>query len=162
MGLKDTLLDNFQYPMITTIRGEPTYETIRDLQQKLLANTASVPTNMGGGQHGYLSLTLKPEVYFNLTGNIFTPPTNPGPMPNIVLGMDEAQSAMLEKQHKVLKHMFNEYTSMSNALKQLIVGAIKNTYIRILQHFIVGFLTVTPLIFLLYLYDTYGDITPSD
>ena len=162
MGQKDNILDSFPYPMITTIRGEPNYETIRDLQRKLSANAASVPSNLGGGQHGYLALTVKPEVYFNLTGNIFTPPTDPGPMPNIVPGMDTAQAAMVEKQHKEAKRMFSEYTGMQNALKQLIVGAIENTYIRSLQHSIVGFLNVTPLIFFIDLYDTYGDITPSD
>ena len=103
MGQKDTLLDSFPYPMITTIRSEPNYETIRELQLKLSANAASVPSNLGGGQYGYLALTVKPVVYFNLTGNVFTPPTDPGPMPNIVPGMDTAQAAMVEKQHKEAK-----------------------------------------------------------
>ena len=60
-----------------------------------------------------------------------------------------------------MKRILNEYNSMNNALKQLIVSAIENTYMQSLQHFIVRFLNVTPLIFIYYLYETYGDITPS-
>ena len=106
---------------------------------KLSANAASVPSILGGGQHGYLTLTVNPEVYSNLTGNLFTPPTYPRPMPNFVLGMDAAQTSLLEKQHKEQKRMFNEFTSMQNTVKQLLVGAIENTYIISLQHSIVFF-----------------------
>ena len=104
MVQKDDLLHSFPYPMITTIRGsKPTYETIRELQQKLSENTVSVQSNLGGGQHRYSSLTVKPVVYFNLTGNVFNPPTDLGPISNIVQGMDAAQTAMLEKQHTRLQ-----------------------------------------------------------
>ena len=149
MGLKDNLLDRFSYLMITTIWGEPTYGTIRDLQQKLLANTVYASTSLGGGAHGYLALTVKPEVYFNLTRQVFTPPTGLGPMPNFLPGTDVTQTAMLKKQHNEMKCIFNEYNSMNNALKQLVVSAIEITYIRSLQHPIVSFLSVTPLIYLL-------------
>ena len=87
---------NRQFPL-------PDYKSIRDPQCKLSANGASAPTNLGGGQHGYLALTLKPEVYFNLTGNVLTPPTDPRTVRIIVQGMDAAQTAILEKQHKELR-----------------------------------------------------------
>ena len=43
---------------VTPIVGEPTYATLKTLKDQLKANAASVPTTLGGGNHGYLGLIL--------------------------------------------------------------------------------------------------------
>ena len=48
----------FKHPVLTTIRREPTYETLYYLKNKLKANASSVPTTLGGGNHGYLGMVL--------------------------------------------------------------------------------------------------------
>ena len=61
----------FEHLVRTVIRGEPTYETLHHLKNKLKANVSSVPTNLGGGNHGYLGMILTPAEYFRIA------PTDP-------------------------------------------------------------------------------------
>ena len=42
----------------TPINGEPTNKSIRLLKTEIRANASSVDTDLGGGDHGYLSLYL--------------------------------------------------------------------------------------------------------
>ena len=51
----------FEYPDLTVITGEPTYESLTVLLNQLKANARSVQTSLGGGQNGYLGLLLSPE-----------------------------------------------------------------------------------------------------
>ncbi len=39
----------FEYPDLTTIYGEPTYESLRIIQNQLKANVCSIRTTLGGG-----------------------------------------------------------------------------------------------------------------
>ena len=52
----------FEYPELTKIHGEPTYESLKTLQNELKANTQTVHTSLGGATHGYLGLVLSPEL----------------------------------------------------------------------------------------------------
>ena len=55
VNYKDSYFEN---PVLTTIRGEPTYETLHHLRSELKANAISVPTTLGGVNHGYLGMVL--------------------------------------------------------------------------------------------------------
>ena len=44
----------FEYKSLTRVIGEPTFETLHQLLLELMANTVSVPSNLGGGAHGYI------------------------------------------------------------------------------------------------------------
>ena len=50
----------FKHPVLTAIRGEPTYETEHHLKNERKENASSVPTTLGGGNHGYLGMILTP------------------------------------------------------------------------------------------------------
>ena len=56
-SVKDTY---FQHKLLTKIHGKPTYPTLQTLYTELKANAGSVPTTLGGGQHGHLGL-LRPS-----------------------------------------------------------------------------------------------------
>eukprot|EP00957_Ditylum_brightwellii_P169108 12871002-Ditylum_brightwellii.AAC.1 len=47
----------------------------------LNANAASVPSDLGGGAHGYLGLTIGGAEYQMLTDHAFVWPANPGVTP---------------------------------------------------------------------------------
>ena len=53
----------FEHPFLTAIRTEPTYETLHHLKNEVKANASSVPTTLGGGNHGYLGMILTPAEY---------------------------------------------------------------------------------------------------
>ena len=75
----------FEHSVLTTIRREPTYETLQHLKNELKANESSVPTTLGGGNHGYLGMVLTQlEFHHILPNNPFTRPPNPGVLvPNL-------------------------------------------------------------------------------
>ena len=49
----EDIINAFPTP-ITKITGEPNYESLKHLKDQLKANAASIPTTLGGGNHGYL------------------------------------------------------------------------------------------------------------
>ena len=56
----------FEHLVRTKIRGEPTYETLHHLKNELKANASSVPTTLGGGNHGYLGMILMSSEYHRI------------------------------------------------------------------------------------------------
>ena len=54
----DHTSSNFEYPKLTKIQGNPTYEPLQRIKNKLKANSASVPSDLGRGAHGHLGLML--------------------------------------------------------------------------------------------------------
>ena len=77
-SLQDKIVQGFPYPTLDCIVGIPTYETISELHSQLNAISASVQSNLGGGAHGHLTLTVKPSVYNTLSATPFIAPVNPG------------------------------------------------------------------------------------
>ena len=53
-------LNNAFPTTVTPITGEPNYASLKSLKDKLEANAASIPTTLGGSNHGYLGLILSP------------------------------------------------------------------------------------------------------
>ena len=73
----------FPHPILDVIQGTPDYTSIATLNLQLNANACSVPSALGGGDHGHLGLTIPATEYNTLTGTTFTIPTHPGPPPAI-------------------------------------------------------------------------------
>ena len=48
----------FPHPELERVHGQPTIDNIIRLHQQLKQNAASVPCNLGGGQHGFLPLVI--------------------------------------------------------------------------------------------------------
>jgi hypothetical protein len=76
-SVKDTY---FQHKVLTKIHGKPTYESVQNVLTELKANAGSVPTTLGGGQHGHLGLLLSDARYTALAYSLpWVTPGNPGP-----------------------------------------------------------------------------------
>ena len=61
-------IDNyFQYPDLTKIHGEPTYEGLQQIKDQLKCNAVSVTSSSGGGAHGLLGLVLNADEYARLS-----------------------------------------------------------------------------------------------
>ena len=67
----DSVTESFPNPTVPKIEGEPTYQSIKNVEKVLLENAASVPSELGGGQHGYLGLILSDTKYHTITGHNF-------------------------------------------------------------------------------------------
>ena len=59
----DSFIEGFPYSNIEKIKGELSYHSIKEVEQKLIKNASSFPSELGGGNHGYLGLVLKPAKY---------------------------------------------------------------------------------------------------
>ena len=51
----------FEHVDLTPVSGQPTYESLRLLNQELKTNAMSVHSNLGGGAHGYYGLIVSPN-----------------------------------------------------------------------------------------------------
>ena len=67
----------FKYKTPTPIQGDPINKTLKRLKQELRANTSSVESDLGGGDHGYLGLVLTNVKYATTTATPFVPPVYP-------------------------------------------------------------------------------------
>ena len=57
---------------------KPDYAAIKEIHQLLMSNVASVESNLGRGQNGYLRLILPPEQYSCISDTAFVRPSDPG------------------------------------------------------------------------------------
>lgn len=157
----DKIVDGFPHPTIVPIIGVPTYESIDNLNLQLNANAASVQSNLGDGQLGLLYLTVTPAEYNMLSNVAFVPPTNPV-IPVIAANATPARISTITRVHATRLADFREYLSTDKALKQQVIGAINNMYLRTLRHRVTGFANVTTRQMLDHLYASYGRLSPAD
>ena len=96
----------FEHRVLTKIHREPTYETLHHLKNELKTNASSVPTTLGGNNHGYLGMILTSAEYHRITlADTFTRPPNPGVLVPNPSGT-AAQIAIAEDTHCLTKKIY--------------------------------------------------------
>mgnify|MGYP002806862359 FL=1 len=158
----DKLVDNFPHPNLPPIVGQPTYETLAQLHLKLNSNAASIHSNLGNGQLGLLQLTLSANVYNTLSAIPFISPTNPGESVTIPRNSSDSEITELNCSHDKATALFRQYDAADKALKQQIVGAVEDMFLRPLRSKYVGYQNSSTLDFFNHLYATYANINASD
>ena len=156
------IVENFPYPSFTPITGVPDYETLSELHTQGNTNASSIQSNLGGGAHGLLALTLEPNVLLPLTGVPFIAPANPGASPIIPPTATGAQISAIRKKFDYDTIAFKEYVNTDKALKCQLVEAIPDLYLKSLRNKYVGFTGQTFLTMMAHLYLHYAKITPND
>ena len=115
METHEAYIESFPQPALTKIDGKPSYDTLKIVNDELSANAASVHTELGGGAHGYLAITVSPTVYATLSATAFVPPTLPGPV--VTTGLTGPQILAANCTYDTAKKKFKEYNALQNALK---------------------------------------------
>jgi len=157
------IMGAFPSPSLSPIIGLPTYAAIAELHPLLNQNVASVDSDLGGGQHGHLALTVSTAVYATISVVLFVAPVNPGPHPIQVQGATAAQITEANCIHDATLHVWQQYQATDKALKQLLLQAIDMVYVQLLRNQLTGFATVsTRAILDQHLYARYGHISPLD
>ena len=95
----EKIKDAFPHPTIEPIIGQPGYDTIKPMHQKLNANAASIVSHLGNGRLGLLFLTVTNAVFTTLSATPFIPPTNPGPTPFYPPGATQFQIQAVNAVH---------------------------------------------------------------
>ena len=158
----ESLIESFPHPSILSIQGQPTYESITEVMRVLNANVASVHTDLGGGSHSHLVLTVSPTVLATLSATLFIVPNNPGPTPNIPANSNAQETNVITRGHREDLRVWREYINVDAALKQQLIKAVNPLYLRTLQHRHTGFSNSTTRNLIEHLMQSYGNITPND
>ena len=144
---------------LTPIAGEPTYQTLKELKDQLKANAASIPTTLGGGHHGYLGLILSPAAYATISPTAFAEPAYPGQHPTIPAGTNAANTSAIIRRHTEDTRQWREFKNVSTALKNQLLSAVDDIYVRALRDRHVGYMNQTIRNILTHLFNNYGNIT---
>ena len=152
--------DYFQFETLTAIRGEPDFESILKLNNEIKANAQSVPTTLGGGNHGLLGLVITPEEYALVSNVPFTREPHPGPL-TFPPGTTALQSKVHEDAHKKRFHLYNACVGVEKALIQQLVKAVEEDWLTPLRNQTTNALQGTIPDIVAYLFTTHGDISPE-
>ena len=160
-GVIDIKKTFFDYPELTKISGEPTVMSLLKLKNELKANAQSVPTVLGGGQHGHLSLILTTEEYENIAPN--TPYVQPT-LSQLNTETGDTQFVLAQKRHQYEMAMltYREAIAVDRILIQQIVSAMDEKILKVLRDQNTNRIVIRIADILIYLSDTYGDISPQE
>ena len=121
----EKFIETFPVHILTKIVGQPNYESIKELNEELNANTESIVSARGGGAHGYLALTVSPTVYATLSNTPFIAPQMPAALdPAVLATRTGPQIAELNRLYQMDKAEFHWYVNVQNALQKQVVAAV--------------------------------------
>jgi hypothetical protein len=156
----ETFIKSFPHQVHPAVQGVPTYEALNEVKTLLKANTASVPSNGGGGENGYLSIVISAFVYATINNQPFAIPPNPEHTPSFLLAQQPPSSA------KPCANMLNNSANGGNILTYRVPFTSNSSPLFIYapdrQNHHVRFNNITLRELLAFLFDTYGQITPHD
>jgi hypothetical protein len=156
----DALIESFPTPTLPSIQGKPTYHPLAAILSALKANAASIPSNKGGSNNGYLGIVVSNEVYSTIApGDPFVPPTQPAQHPTIPRASTNAAITAIIRCHDGKIREWKEHNTVQGALKQQLATAVDKVYLEANN---VGYENVTIQTLIQYLFDEYGDIAPLD
>ena len=145
---------------ITKITGEPNYESLKHLKDQLKANASSIPTTLGGGNHGYLGLILSPAAYTTIAATQFVELIYPGQHPNVPAGSSAVNTSTIVCCHTEDLHQWRKFKNVNAALKNQLLTSIDNIYVRALKDHHVGYMNQSIRTIMQHLFNNYSNITP--
>jgi hypothetical protein len=152
----------FPFPTITKVEGKPGYLSVKLLKQQMNENAMAVQSNRGGGQLGHLSLTLTAADYLARANVAFNPPVHPGDVPIHPVGATAAQITESNRQFLQDQTEFKEYTTVHQALKSLLLVAVKDVFLDTLKDDDVGYANVDLRDMIAHLQTQYGQLTQDE
>jgi hypothetical protein len=163
----EKVMANFPHPILSTVQGEPDYQTIHATRKFLQANSRAIETHLGGSTLGHLGLIISDDSYAMIAPTtdagptLWTTPPAPGRAP--------ANTDGTAAQISAARHIWEEdvqtyrtYTSVQHALKTKIISVFEPIYLYILNDNMVGYANTTARDMLDHLFETYGNITAVD
>ena len=157
----EDITNTFPTP-ITKITGEPNYESLKHLKDQLKANAASIPTTLGGGNHGNLGVILSPATYTTIAATQFVELIYPGQHPNIPAGSSAVNISTIVRFHTEDLHKWRKFKNINTALKNQLLTSIDDIYVRALKDRHVGYMNQSIRTIMQHLFNNYGNITPLE
>jgi hypothetical protein len=145
MGKRAETRDELRKESVTKIHGQPKDQDITTLEKELIAIAASIPTTLGGGNHGHAGLIVDATKYLTMAGVAFAIPPNPGIYPaGLAANAAAGIRARAEAEHKEEVAQYEILKGVEQALKDIILEAVENDYLMEIEDDTLGFLNQTP------------------
>ena len=90
-------------------------------------------TALGSGKLGFLVLTVSLTVYATLSKKTFTKPANPGPSPSIPKNSTGTEQTFIRYKLTLDTELYLLLQNMDMSLKQNLLGAVEDIYVRYLK-----------------------------
>ena len=162
MSTKLSISDNFPFPSIETFDTKLSYPLLKTFQDKLLQNVASVPSPLGGANHGHSGLLLPDAEYHRETGHHFVRPVFPGAVPLIPFGTAALAERNIRADHLAALQRFQTANAVENAIRKIINHAIPEDFLEPLKQPITGLSNVGIDTIMVYLFRTNGKLSSHD
>lgn len=162
-SLPDYKAKYFEFKEHDKIHDKPTFDKLIHLFHQLKTNAHKVPTTLGGGNQGYLTLVLSGADYNAIpTTNIFVRPVDLVIFnPTTLSGCEtNAQIAHHKAVHEEALQLFNEVQEVGKVLKYQLLNVIDDEYIDALQSNTMVNLSLPDI--MNYLTHIYGQITEEE
>ena len=164
MGLRADIREEVRKETATKIHGQPTDHDVTLLEKELIAIAATIPSTLGGGNHGHAGLIVEPAKYLTMTGGTaFTQPGNPGIYPaGLAPNAAAGTRAREEAEHKELIAQYEIHKGVEQALKDIIIQAVDEDYLLEIEDETLGFLNETPRSMIIHLRNRGGALDFAD
>jgi len=148
----------FTHTTLRAINGNLTCADIQQMYKQVKANAASVPSTLGGGQHGHLGLTTNATTSTRIASTPYVRPTAWAP-----LGLNNtgtaAQIAENRRTHNLAVATYHQTILIEKTILNQFQEALNDSVLMPLLHDDTGTIKSSiPEVFK-YLFDTYGNIT---
>ena len=125
-SVKEVFAD-YPTPIFPNIDRETTREGFIQIHQLISGNLMSVLSNLGGGWHIHLALTMTSKEYAAQKVFAFVTPYNPG---NYLPTMGNARDQVLRtEKFRKIQAMFRKYTAVDGSLKKKIITAVEPVFL---------------------------------
>ena len=158
----DKLVEIFENPRVPPTDGKPTYSMLHIMYKLINSNVLSFNTNLGCSILGHLCLILSPTFYATLSTTRVVPPTNTRATPVIPAGTNRPEAASICYTHDVAMLVFNTFSNVDRALRQKLLGAVEDTFVKVKHKRHRGYSGSRTLDLLTRLYKTYAVISNSN
>ena len=157
----EKIRESFPKPTIPKIYGILHYFSIAEAHAPLNESAVSVYSPRKNPALGHYNLTVSDAKYLLRSGIASIILFNPGIHRGVALGSTDAQIAHEKREHEKATRKFHLFKAVDNALKNQLVIAIDEIYIKDLRERVTGFTTRSVRDILQYLYQTYSSVTPA-
>ena len=137
----EKIRESFPNPIIPKIHRTPHYFSIAKAHANLNGDATSVYSPRGNPALGHYILTASDDEYLLHSGIGFIIPFNPGVHPVIAPGATEDQIAHAKHENEESTCKLRLFKAVDNALKNQLVNAIDDIYIKNLYDRVTGFVT---------------------
>ena len=144
---------------VTRIVGEPTRGQVKELQEELAAICAKYSTDLfeGGDDYGHMCMVINDETYGDIINNnmfTYTPPRKPEAFDGTLTNQASEVTRMKRvAEHKRKIEEFEKYRGVLQGIRERILYAVDEQYLRALKQTLIGYAKTTPREMLDHLFD---------